>query len=130
MNLFSPVISVKMISFIVSVNFVRDRKCSPDIEIIIPFNRYGQCGKGDDTSTAYNGTNSKAYFHTPVTFFSGNEKNPDKADTSRTGGVCVLTRDVSAIKNVSGDPKNVHEQDYPWLPKTNVMKFGSIQLKS
>lgn len=38
---------------------------------------------GTDKAKAYNGTNSKAYYYTPVEFFSGNEVAHDAADTTR-----------------------------------------------
>ena len=57
--------------------------------------RYGQCKSQNDNSGAYNGTNSRAYFRTPVAFFSGTEQNTDPADTSRSGGVCVLDKKVN-----------------------------------
>ena len=56
--------------------------------------RYGQCMKGNDSSRAYNGTNSRAYFRTPAAFFGSTEQNTDAADTSRKYGVCVLDKQV------------------------------------
>ncbi|XP_065071627.1 uncharacterized protein LOC135696234 isoform X2 [Rhopilema esculentum] len=55
--------------------------------------RYGQCGKDlNDTSTAHNGTNSRAYYLTPASFFTGTEQNTDAADTSGRYGKCILDR--------------------------------------
>ena len=46
---------------------------------------------GFTPDTAYNGTHSKAYFITPIHFFSGTEVDTDTADTTR-GSVGVLDR--------------------------------------
>ena len=60
--------------------------------------RYGNCQNG--ASAAMNGTNSKAYYRTPVTFFSaGNEgSGTDAADTSRKYGACVLDPNGKQVK--------------------------------
>ena len=57
--------------------------------------RYGQCRSQSDSTGAYNGTNSRAYFRTPFAFFAGSEAGSDPADTSRRGGACVLDRKVN-----------------------------------
>ena len=57
--------------------------------------RYGQCKSQTDSTGAYNGTHSRAYFRTPFAFFAGTETSTDPADTSRRGGACVLDRKVN-----------------------------------
>ena len=61
---------------------------------VIRGNRYGQCKSSTDSSGAYNGTHSRAYFLTPSAFFTSTTPGSDPADTSRNGGVCVLDKQV------------------------------------
>ena len=46
---------------------------------------------GNTDATAYNGSNTKQYFRTPKSFFTGDEVNPDPADTA-TKPVHVLNK--------------------------------------
>ena len=57
--------------------------------------RNGYCMQQNDDSKAYNGTNSRAYFRTPIEFFGSTEQNANAADTSRKYGVCVLDKKVT-----------------------------------
>ena len=55
---------------------------------------------GKDAATAYNGTHSKAYYFTPVDFFSGDEVAHDPADTTRAAtGVLDRHGNVRLMKS-------------------------------
>ena len=57
---------------------------------------------GADVNKAYNGTNSKKYYQTPLKFFSGQEVSTDAADTTQSsGGVLNRNGDVK-ITRASG----------------------------
>ena len=79
---------------------------------------------GKSTETAYNGTNSKKYYQTPLDFFSGVEVSTDPADTTQNS-VGVLDKDgVVRITRASGiriffppiSGVGICRQRYPIMP--------------
>ena len=79
---------------------------------------------GRSTKTAYNGTNSKKYYHTPSAFYSGEEVSTDAADTTQNS-VGVLDKDgVVRITRASGtriflpsiSGVGICRQRYPIMP--------------
>ena len=87
---------------------------------VFQFGRYG----GRTPDKAYNGTNSKKYYQTPLAFFSGKEVSTDAADTTKNS-VGVLDRNGKVkITRASGiriflppiDGVGVLRQRYPIMP--------------
>ena len=81
-----------------------------------PTSRNGGCDP--DKSKAYNGTNSRVYYRTPVEFYTGQEVDTDAADTSRRGGACVLDQ-AGKLRNVMSSGTRIF---LPNIPTVGVLR--------